>query len=320
MNNTAIKIILLLLIISVIFIISWDFVMKRPDRRTGNPWEYRVDEYKKVSDASLIGYDEVLNIKLDSAAFHGIDFDKGNIYLIGSDFLQVISPDGIEIFHKEFPTTPRAFTVDSDRVFIVFSNHIAHFNGNGMQVSSWKMKDENNLITAIAAYGNNLFLADAANRRILRYTTSGEYLGMFEGKSEAGQVHGFIVPGGCFDLKVSIDGELWVVNPGKHALELYSNEGKLLRFWEKPSFTEEGFSGCCNPVHIAILPDGSFVTSEKGIVRIKIHKPYGDFQCYVAPPEQFKDAVYAPDLAVGNNGMIYALDFNTNVIRVYSPL
>ena len=151
----------------------------------------------------------------------------------------------------------------------------------------------------------------------MRYKTDGEYLGYFEGKSEAGQLHGFIIPSGCFDLDISEDGELWVVNPGKHSLEHYSHQGRLLRFWENASFAPEGFSGCCNPVHIAILPDGSFVTSEKGIVRIKVHKPYGDIYGFVALPEKFENALYAPDVTATPEGIIYALDFNTNKIRVF---
>jgi hypothetical protein len=142
-------------------------------------------------------------------------------------------------------------------------------------------------------------------------------LGQFEGKSEAGQLHGFIIPSGCFGLAVSPEGELWVINPGKHALELYSHEGSLVRFWQNASFGPDGFSGCCNPVHIAILPDGSFVTSEKGIVRVKIHKPFGDLEGFVADPSEFEGSVIAPAIAVDDEGRIFILDFNRNSIRVF---
>jgi len=108
------------------------------------------------------------------------------------------------------------------------------------------------------------------------------------------------------------------VNPGKHSFENYTDEGDLRGYWENSSTDIEGFSGCCNPAHIAFLPDGSFVTSEKLIVRIKVHKPSGEFLSVVAPPEKFKENGIAPDVAVDDDGNIYALDFDRKMIRVFA--
>jgi len=67
------------------------------------------------------------------------------------------------------------------------------------------------------------------------------------------------------------------------------------------------------------LEDGSFVTSEKGLVRIKIYKSSGEFLGVVAPPTKFDDKIegQAPDVAVDNKGNIYALDFDRKVLRVF---
>jgi sugar lactone lactonase YvrE len=108
-----------------------------------------------------------------------------------------------------------------------------------------------------------------------------------------------------------------VVNPGKHALEHYSYDGRLLGYWDNASFDIEGFSGCCNPAQISVLPDGSFVTSEKGMVRIKVHKASGELLAVVAPPGKFREAFNAPDLAVTPDGLIYALDMDGHMIRVF---
>jgi hypothetical protein len=67
------------------------------------------------------------------------------------------------------------------------------------------------------------------------------------------------------------------------------------------------------------LADGSFVTSEKGLVRIKIHKPSGEFLGMVAAPSQFSDEGKAPDIAVDSRGNVYALDFEKNIVRVFEP-
>jgi hypothetical protein len=81
----------------------------------------------------------------------------------------------------------------------------------------------------------------------------------------------------------------------------------------------EGFSGCCNPAHFTFLPDGRFVTSEKGLVRIKTYKPSGEFEGVVAAPVKFKDEGRAPDIATDSKGNIYALDFDKKMIRVFEP-
>jgi len=40
----------------------------------------------------------------------------------------------------------------------------------------------------------------------------------------------------------------------------------------------------------------------------------------VAPPSKFPGGTHAPDLAVGDNGVIYALDFDQKMIRVFEKI
>ena len=79
----------------------------------------------------------------------------------------------------------------------------------------------------------------------------------------------------------------------------------------------DGFTGCCNPAEIAIMNDGSFITGEKGLVRIKIYDPSGKLLSVVAPPEIFKEDGRAPEITFNTKGIIYALDFDRNVIRLF---
>ena len=79
----------------------------------------------------------------------------------------------------------------------------------------------------------------------------------------------------------------------------------------------DGFSGCCNPSHIAMLSNGSFVTSEKGIERVKVHLPSGDFKCVVAGPKQFEPGTVGLDLAVDSGDRIYVLDPKKKEVIIY---
>ena len=135
--------------------------------------------------------------------------------------------------------------------------------------------------------------------------------------TEAG--HGFIIPSPSFDVVVNSYGELWVVNPGKHAIENYTDGGQMRGFWQNNSTDINGFTGCCNPAEIAVLEDGAFVTSEKGMVRIKIHEPSGELRSVVAPPALFREEGKAPEVCADARGNIYVLDFDRNTVRIFEP-
>jgi hypothetical protein len=104
-----------------------------------------------------------------------------------------------------------------------------------------------------------------------------------------------------------------------HSLENYTEDGNLREHWNNTSMMTEGFSGCCNPAHFTFLPDGRFVTSEKGLVRVKTYKPSGEFDAVVAAPIKFTNEGKAPDIATDAAGNVYALDFDKKMIRVFEP-
>ena len=82
--------------------------------------------------------------------------------------------------------------------------------------------------------------------------------------------------------------------------------------------TIEGFAGCCNPSHFIILEDGSFVTAEKGIARIKIYNRLGNLESVVAAPDQFIEGTVDLDLAVDSRQRIYTLDHKKNSVRIFT--
>ena len=207
-----------------------------------------------------------------------------------------------------------------EHIFIGFERHVSRYSHAGELQQQWTDLGERTVITNLAIKGDKVFVADAGNRRILILSREGELLGEFEGKVNRDAGHGFIVPSANFDLAVNSFGELWVVNPGKHALENYSDDGRLRGFWENMSFEIEGFLGCCNPSRITTLADGSFVTSEKGLVRIKIYDQSGKLKSVVAPPNLFKEEGKAPEVCADENNVIYALDFNKDMVRVFEPI
>ncbi|WP_167605469.1 hypothetical protein [Maribellus sediminis] len=318
MKNKGIVIFLIVLAIVIVGVMVVDWYSKRPDRMEANKFEFSVDEFKNVPE-ELIQYKETKNFNPGFEKPAGLRISDDQIYLVGDRVLKQIDKSGQLIREIDLDDEPSTVEVSADRIYIAFKNSIQIYDKSGHLIDEWRLDNENSLITAIGAADDNVFVADAGTRRILRFSVAGELLNEIKGKASADDLHGFIIPSPYFDLDITEYDDLWVVNPGLHTLEQYTEDGNLREHWRASGARTEGFSGCCNPAHFCFLPDGSFVTSEKGLVRIKVYKPSGEFSGVVAAPTKFEDKIEgeAPDVAVDSEGNIYALDFDRKVLRVF---
>ena len=172
-----------------------------------------------------------------------------------------------------------------------------------------------------------MFVADAGNRIVLRFDRAGNLVKRIGQKDPSKGVPGFIVPSPYFDLAVGPDGLLWVANTGRHHLEAYTFEGDYETGWGEAAVGLRGFCGCCNPAHFALLPDGRFITSEKGLARVKIHSAKGEFEGVVAGPEAFPKHLDNPtgaqagiDVAVDSQGRVILADSLSNEVRIFRRL
>ncbi len=319
MKNKGIVLFLLILAAVIVIMIVTDYRSERPGRSEANPYAFNIDEYKSV-DPSLIHYKEAKNLKIGFESPSAIAVRNEKIYVTGDNLLKVISLSGNLLAELKFPFNPTVLEVHNNKIFLAVKNQVFIADEQGNVLDEWQPMDENSHITAIAATEDNVFVADAGKRKIYIYTTDGELIGEFDGKAEEGALHGFIIPSPSFDIGINTYEELWVTNPGLHSLENYTFDGKLRGHWKRSGFNHEGFSGCCNPAHFTFLNDGRFATSEKGLVRIKIYKPSGEFEGVVAAPAKFADDGQAPDVAADNENNIYALDFDKKMIRVFTPV
>lgn len=319
MKNKGIIIFLVVLGLGIVAIIASEFISNRPDKRPGNPFEYSVEEFKNVPE-ELITYKETRNFNIGYIQPAGIAVDSSRIYLTGDNNLKIIDFSGQMLLQIDLPDSPGTVEAYNEKIYLAIGNSIFVYDAMGKLLKEWDHPGENSILTSITAIDSIVFVADAGNRRILKYTTEGGLIAQFDGKKNKDEdLHGFIIPSPCFDIDINSYGELWAVNPGLHALENYTYDGDMRAYWENTGVKLEGFSGCCNPAHFAFLDDGRFVTSEKGLVRIKIYKPSGEFEAVVAAPKKFKDEGEGPDIAVDPYGNVYALDFDRKTVRVFEP-
>jgi hypothetical protein len=306
----------LLLIVVLVLMTKDMFVDSNTDKI--NPYAYKLDNFKDI-DSSQFCYTEVKRFNPLIEKLNGIAIDADdNIYLTGLQKV-IIYNNNLE-FQKEFNIDEEATNIaisDSKQIFLSISNHIEVLNVEGKLSKKWDKFNDRSVITSIALADKSVFIADAGNKLVLEYDCDGNFVKEIGKKDTLNGIPGFFIPSPYFDVAMGLHGELWAVNSGLHAFEAYNSQGKLVSTWERTSMQLDGFSGCCNPSHIALLSDGSFVTSEKGLVRIKIHAPSGDFNCVVAGPNEFDEDTRGLDLAVNSEDDIFVIVPDKKEVRVY---
>ena len=279
----------------------------------GKGFEYSLDDYRTV-DPALVKYREVDSLVPAISNLTALAIAPDGRVLVGGANAIEFFPSGKCL---SIGGTPSCMAMDDEGVLYVgLQDHVVVIDHSG-ETTDWPAPGEKAYLTSIAVDDWYVYVADAGSRRVWRYAKSGGEPFEIGKKDWANGVRGFYIPSPFFDIDIGFDGSLWVVNPGYHALENLRPDGMPISKWERSSMTIEGFSGCCNPAHFALMPDGSFVTAEKGLPRVKIHNLDGSLRCVVAAPDQFDEGATGLDLAVDENGRIHVLDPGRNLVRIF---
>jgi hypothetical protein len=297
--------------------------------------EYDIEKQKRI-DPELIGYKrrESFSVAVEGASVVTFD-DHGGPWVGGTGEVARLTPDGKVAARFSVNGPVRCLEVGKETVYVGFDDHVETFSTDGERLASWAPLGDRARVTALAVGPEFVFVADAGTKVVHRYDLKGAHLGRIGDKRIDPSVPGFVIPSPCFDLLLGEEGLLWVVNPGRHRVEAYTQEGA----WEEPLTWGEsamlskpriaGFGGCCNPARLARLPDGGFVTAEKGILQVKDFDRDGKFRCVVTGPEAFtrSDAHveetrpdHKPkviDVGVDESGRVWVLDPNSETVRVF---
>ncbi|MBT3210347.1 MAG: hypothetical protein HN704_10640 [Bacteroidetes bacterium] len=311
---------LLIIIVVAISLMVKDFVDTKNTSKK-NPYKYDLESLKKI-DSTKFCFKEIHQLELEISEPKCIAVDnQSNIFVGGQDEISVFDKFGKFTYALKASSAVNCMAISSfDELYVGTKNSIQLWNHERKLEKSWLIKADNVLITSLAIKDSSIFVADAGNGIVWHYNINGELLNRIGDKDTVQGIFGFVIPSSYFDLKIGRDGELWVVNPGRHSLEAYTDEGNLISSWTKSSMQIQGFCGCCNPSNIAILSNGSFVTSEKGIERVKVYKPSGEFDCVVAGPDSFEKGTKGIDLAVDSDDRIVVLDPLKKVVRIFVKL
>ena len=163
----------------------------------------------------------------------------------------------------------------------------------------------------LAVAGGLIWVTDCAGRRVLRFAADGSPADGLSGCDS------FIIPSPWFPLASGPDGLVWVANTGRHRLEAYGSDGRQVRSWGVQGMDVPRFCGCCNPAFVHVLPDGRFVTAEKGSPRVKLHAADGTFSELVAGPDAFHPDTVGLAVAPDGRGGLAVLDPHAGRIRLF---
>ncbi|HVR82938.1 MAG TPA: NHL repeat-containing protein [Planctomycetota bacterium] len=241
------------------------------------------------------------------------------VYAAGDKCFEIFGADGKIASKVDLDKTPTCIATDADStVYVGVWDHVEVFSSKGAKIATWEKPGPSAWLTSLAVSDKNVYAADFGDKTVIRYDRKGKIQGRL---GEPGKIEGtgkYEIPSPYFDVAVDAHGAPWVAHTGRRLLETYNEDGSLAGSWGKSGPQIEKFSGCCNPSHIAIRKDGSFVTSEKGLVRVKIHASNGDLVGVVAAAKDFEKGIHGLDLAVDSKDRILVADPGTASVRIYS--
>jgi hypothetical protein len=105
---------------------------------------------------------------------------------------------------------------------------------------------------------------------------------------------------------------------GRHRVTSWKLDGEPLGYFGKfGQKNPEDFTGCCNPVNLAVTPDGMVVTAEKANARVKVYEPGGRLLAVIGS-EYFDNSCSNVHLAVDSKGRILTGDPVRREIKIFS--
>jgi hypothetical protein len=311
--------VIIVLSMAGILFFGYKAIQENSKRNQDNPFEYDIERFKE-SDASLLHFSEVGRIPLELPHVYGLAVGpEENIYVSGDKTILIFNGEGIHQSTISVGEPVHCLAVEKNRdVYLGMNDHVEVYDLDGKKKAEWESRGEEAIFTSIALSEDSVFVADAGNLIVWKFDKSGNLLKKIGEKDEKKDIPGFIIPSPYFDVAVDPDGFLWAANTGRHSLENYTMDGGFRTSWGEFSMGIEGFCGCCNPTHFIFLEDGSFITSEKGIARIKVHNQLGEMVSVVAGPDQFVEGTVGLDLAVDSAQRILVLDPKQKLVRIFA--
>jgi hypothetical protein len=223
---------------------------------------------------------------------------SGFVFLGGDSWIACFDNNLKPLWNLKTSEPVTALSISGDTLYASTIETVLIINSEGKLINEWGPFEDNAIITSIASNSSFVTFADAGNKLVVVLNRNGEVIRLIGNNGEE-----FIIPSPYFDLTLTEDNGLYIANTGYRRIETRNTNGDLIRFFGNPGTAPDAFCGCCNPAHFAVIP-GGFVTTEKGINRIKILDEEGLFVEYVSSMNNFTPSIPL-DVASSDGKTIY---------------
>ena len=231
---------------------------------------------------------------------------RDRLYAVGDSEVKVFDAD--RTLEQRWPTSGPGYGVavaDDGSVYVGESGQVEIFDGGGRLAQTWRDAERLGRITAIGFVDGCVLVGDAKDRAIRRYDAGGTFLNNIGNDN---RMRGFLIPNGIVDFSVDADGIIHATNPGKHRIERYTPEGRLLgHIGRFNGIDPAGFSGCCNPTNVAVTGCDRIYVTEKAEPRAKVYDLQGTLVAVIAT-DAFDPNCKNMDIAVDRRGRVYVVD------------
>jgi sugar lactone lactonase YvrE len=277
------------------------------------------------SDGSNMHYRKVLVISGKgpgpnqfAQTLRGLVIDSGDrLCAVGDSDLRVFSLEGKLL--QGWPTDRPGYSIavgPEETIYVGQAGQVQTFDRQGKLLDTWRDPARMGLISAIGVTGASILLADVKDRCIRRYDRKGTFV---KDIGKDNRMRGFMIPNQHLDFAIDPEGVIHAPNPGKHRVESYALDGKLIcHFGRFGGPDTAGFGGCCNPTNIALTRQGRVVVTEKADPRVKVYDALGKLLA-VMGEKDFDPACKNMDVAVDSGGRIYVADTVRLHVCVYAP-
>ena len=229
------------------------------------------------------------------------------ISVLGDGEVRTFDSKGAFVRNWKAPEGALCMAIGGGRVYLGRAGQVEIYSAAGNREGGFAAggsgKSAN--ITAIKISGSDILVADASARCIRRYTESGKLIGEIGTQNKT---RGFMLPNQSLDMDVDGKGVIRATDSGRHRVSSWILDGTPAGYFGKFGLRNpEDFVGCCNPVNIAVAPDGKIITAEKVAARVKVFDAAGKLLALIGP-EHFDPQCIHLHLAVDSKGRILVAD------------
>ena len=200
-------------------------------------------------------------------------------------------------------------------LYVGMEDHVEVYDPGGTRLAVWGSRGPEAIFTSITTTEHEVWVADAGNRLVWRFDAAGHLLEPVGQPDPSQHRAGFLVTTTTSTWPPAP--MIWSMSSIRVCCE--SKATCTMASMKPPGARDRRrwrtSSAAATRPQLAVLPDGRFVTAEKGIPRVKIYSRRGQFQTVVAGPSQLTDT--PADLATDRRGRVLVLDGRAAKVRVF---